>query len=567
MLGRKASPAQCPVVILIDLNCFYAQVETLKDPSIAGRPVGVYQKHIVVTSNYLARSRGVKKCASIKAARAACPELVLRNGENLDDYRKASDAFISTLSDCLCGTSSTLQKIGLDEAFIDVSNLVDRCINSFSREHVVGEDSLGIPETAPGFEDIINRFFPPATKSKISAERAISSIGWSVVSKSTAPGYEVSDDLAPIPLAHGHGLLESDSSPDHREASHRTFETVISVHRDDRMLQSPDRIACGAHICATLRSIVKEKLGFFTTAGIASSKTAAKLAASYLHQPDTQTALYPDATLVFLRSHPLRSIPRIGQATFQSLAQAGIESVADILACSAECLAKILDGNAAFAQYLILACRGLDFLVDPVVYSGTPKSISVEDSFSSTGGITRRADLLKTLRSLSERLLLRQLEHLRVYDEVSGTLKVSLRYQHDARRQSRQSTLPQCLRAAFDKGDKSTNSSRQLLVEAVQLVNRLTGTEFDAPRPIYVLNLSLSNFHRRVTHRTLTFQKKPVPPATSRGPCPLVRRVVRRKCATKRLAQHQQFEVCCVPPVEYNERGPGSLDSALRDGP
>ncbi len=53
------------VIIHIDVDCFYAQVETLKNPSLEGKAVGVQQKDIVVTCNYEARRRGVGKLASV----------------------------------------------------------------------------------------------------------------------------------------------------------------------------------------------------------------------------------------------------------------------------------------------------------------------------------------------------------------------------------------------------------------------------------------------------------------------------------------------------------------------
>ena len=39
----------CRVVVSLDLDCFYAQCEELRDPSLAGKPVAVQQKMIAVT--------------------------------------------------------------------------------------------------------------------------------------------------------------------------------------------------------------------------------------------------------------------------------------------------------------------------------------------------------------------------------------------------------------------------------------------------------------------------------------------------------------------------------------
>ena len=77
-------------IIHIDVDCFYAQVEMLRDPSLALKPLGIQQKNIVVTCNYVARQRGVGKCQYITEAMKVCPDLVLVNGEDLARYRKVS---------------------------------------------------------------------------------------------------------------------------------------------------------------------------------------------------------------------------------------------------------------------------------------------------------------------------------------------------------------------------------------------------------------------------------------------------------------------------------------------
>ena len=68
-------------IIHLDIDCFYAQVEMLNDPSLREKPLGIQQKNIVVTCNYVARERGVGKCQYIAEAMTTCPDLVLVNGE------------------------------------------------------------------------------------------------------------------------------------------------------------------------------------------------------------------------------------------------------------------------------------------------------------------------------------------------------------------------------------------------------------------------------------------------------------------------------------------------------
>ena len=70
------------VVVCFDLDCFYAQVCEVEDPSLKNRPVAVRQKYIVVTCNYAARRRGVTKLGSLEKAKRLVPDLVVVDGSD-----------------------------------------------------------------------------------------------------------------------------------------------------------------------------------------------------------------------------------------------------------------------------------------------------------------------------------------------------------------------------------------------------------------------------------------------------------------------------------------------------
>ncbi|KAG5881791.1 hypothetical protein JTB14_037088 [Gonioctena quinquepunctata] len=115
-------------IIHIDLDCFYAQVEMIKNPKLKTTPLGIQQKNIVVTSNYIAREYGIKKCMLIEEARKLCPGLVLVKGEDLHDYRQISYKVTALLQKY----SHLVERLGLDENFIDVSNLVSEQLENNS---------------------------------------------------------------------------------------------------------------------------------------------------------------------------------------------------------------------------------------------------------------------------------------------------------------------------------------------------------------------------------------------------------------------------------------------------
>ena len=75
------------------------QVEEGRNPELRGRPVGVRQKTLIVTTNYVARNLGVGKMAKVSEAQRQFPELVIVDGECLDPYREASERILEVLID------------------------------------------------------------------------------------------------------------------------------------------------------------------------------------------------------------------------------------------------------------------------------------------------------------------------------------------------------------------------------------------------------------------------------------------------------------------------------------
>jgi DNA polymerase iota len=110
------------VIAMIDMDCFYAQVEEVNNPALRGHPMAVTQKFIVVTCNYAARAFGVGKLMSIVDAQRCCPALRLVNGEDLTAYRRASDQVRRVLT----AEVGECEHACMDEFFIDLSGIVAR---------------------------------------------------------------------------------------------------------------------------------------------------------------------------------------------------------------------------------------------------------------------------------------------------------------------------------------------------------------------------------------------------------------------------------------------------------
>ncbi|XP_073537374.1 DNA polymerase iota isoform X2 [Phyllobates terribilis] len=118
----RPSAADPRLIVHLDMDCFYAQVEMIRNPALRERPLGVQQKNILVTCNYVAREFGVSKCMSIREARERCPQLVLVSGEDLTPYREMS----YRVTDLLEEFGPQVERLGFDENFIDITELVDK---------------------------------------------------------------------------------------------------------------------------------------------------------------------------------------------------------------------------------------------------------------------------------------------------------------------------------------------------------------------------------------------------------------------------------------------------------
>ncbi|XP_067839749.1 DNA polymerase iota [Heptranchias perlo] len=123
------------VIVHIDLDCFYAQVEMIRNPELKGKPLAVHQKHLVVTCNYEARKHGVNKIMSVSEAKDKCPQVVLICGEDLTPYREVS----YKITDLLEEFSPLVERLGFDENFVDVTKLVEKRLQQIGSSGVPAE--------------------------------------------------------------------------------------------------------------------------------------------------------------------------------------------------------------------------------------------------------------------------------------------------------------------------------------------------------------------------------------------------------------------------------------------
>ncbi|PWN27505.1 DNA/RNA polymerase [Jaminaea rosea] len=229
------------LIIAIDLDSFYVSASRLLDPSLIGQPVGVKQKGLLATCSYEARALGVRKLSTVRDALRRCPALILVDGEDLTWYRRLSAKVWRLVRGVVGPWDGKVEKLGLDELFVDVTEMVDA--------HIRGR------EEGKTREDAGRVFFQVAPDSEPEAGFWYDTLG--------------------KPIGH---VLPLDS---HASSSE---DTPSSTYRS--------RLILTTHLALHLRNLIHSQIGLTTSAGIAHNKVLAKLVSSR-HKPAKQTLFLP----------------------------------------------------------------------------------------------------------------------------------------------------------------------------------------------------------------------------------------------------------------------------------
>ncbi|OKL60028.1 hypothetical protein UA08_04752 [Talaromyces atroroseus] len=255
------------VIIHFDYDCFYASVLEAENPALKSLPLAVQQKQIVVTCNYEARRRGLRKLQLIREARQICPDVVIVLGEDLTKFRNASKILYDFLKGFLW--TQRAERLGFDEVFLDATDMIDynmALLNPYDLAHSFF--FLDKQDPTNGFQFDATKFCGP-----------------------TYP------ESAGIPLSDNTRI----------EESQRTLTL---------------RLILGSHLAHYIRSRLDNECGYTATVGISTSKLLAKLVGN-THKPNNQTALIPPYGLSaisreegnihrFIDDHEVGKIPGIG---------------------------------------------------------------------------------------------------------------------------------------------------------------------------------------------------------------------------------------------------------------
>ncbi|KAK5196128.1 hypothetical protein LTR99_008063 [Exophiala xenobiotica] len=259
--ARKLQRDDSRIIIHFDYDCFYASVVENEDPALKSVPLAIQQKQIVVTCNYEARRRGLRKLQLITEAKKVCPEAVIVLGEDLTRFRDASKDLYGFLQGSVW--SGRAERLGFDEVWLDCTDMVEYNLTLLNH-HDLSHSYFCLDKADPtaGFDYDASRVFGP-----------------------TYP-------CEPPNLAH------------------------LSENEKNLRL----RLTLGSHLARHIRHELEAQKGYTSTVGIATNKTLSKLVGN-VNKPKNQTTIMPpfepvgattSSVTQFIDSHDIGKIPGIG---------------------------------------------------------------------------------------------------------------------------------------------------------------------------------------------------------------------------------------------------------------
>ncbi|KAF1593887.1 DNA polymerase eta, partial [Eudyptes moseleyi] len=368
------------VVALVDMDCFFMQVEQRLDPQLRGRPCAVvqyteWQGGGIIAVSYEARAFGVSRGMWATEARALCPELALarvpqaRGKADLTRYREASVEVMQVLS-----RFAAIERASIDEAYLDLTG---------------------------------------SARERLRALR----------------GRPLAAALLPTTFVQG---LPDDPGPQpggKEELRQRGLhEWLASLSFDNP--DCPDlQLTMGAVIVEEMRVAVEAATGFRCSAGISHNKTLAKLACG-LNKPNRQTLVSSRFVPQLFSQLPVSNIRNLGGKLGTAITDIlGVEYIGQLTQFSETELQSHFGDKTG--SWLYDLCRGIE--EEPVKNRYLPQSVGCSKNFPGRTALATQKEVQHWLLQLALELESRLIKDRSQNHRVAKQLMVVIRMQGDTR--------------------------------------------------------------------------------------------------------------------------------------
>ncbi|XP_048061895.1 DNA polymerase eta isoform X1 [Megalobrama amblycephala] len=400
------------VVALVDMDCFYVQVEQRINPELKNKPCVVAQYKTwkgggIIAVSYEARAHGVTRNMWADDAKKLCPDLeVARVREShgkadLTHYREASVEVIEVMS-----RFAVIERASIDEAYMDLTASVEDRLKHMSVQDITPEQLKttyvqGFPQT--GTDDQTEN-----TLLDKEGQRVGGLLQWLELLSSSAPS--VCAEL---------------------------------------------RLAVGALIVEEMRAAVEQHTGFRCSAGISHNKVLAKLACG-LNKPNRQTVLPLGSVPQLFSTLSIRKIRNLGGKLGKSIMETlGVENMGDLTQFTKVQLEQHFGEKTG--PWLYDMCRGIEF--EPVNPRQLPKSIGCSKNFPGKTCLATKQQVQHWLHQLALELEERLNKDRDMNGRVAKQLTVGVRQAGD----KKASSFSRCCALARYDATKMTSDSLAII--------------------------------------------------------------------------------------------------------
>ncbi|KAL7890399.1 hypothetical protein AOLI_G00026570 [Acnodon oligacanthus] len=369
------------VVALVDMDCFYVQVEQRMKPKLRNKPCVVAQYKTwrgggIIAVSYEARASGVTRNMWVDDAKKLCPDLqVARVREShgkadLTLYREASVEVIEVMS-----RFAVIERASIDEAYMDLTASVQERLKDLTTERI--EPHLLKTSYVQGF-----------------------------------------------PLSAAELSRTGDASVDKEEKRSLGLRQWLDTLPPCSQTDSAELcLAVGALIVEEMRAAVEEHTGFRCSAGISHNKVLAKLACG-LNKPNRQTVLPLGSVPELFRTLPISKIRNLGGKLGVSITETlGVENMGELTEFTRSQLEENFGEKTG--QWLYDLCRGIEF--EPVKPRQLPKSIGCSKNFPGKTALATKTQVQHWLHQLALELEERLNKDRDMNGRVAKSLTVGVR--------------------------------------------------------------------------------------------------------------------------------------------